>query len=428
MSQDDPFDDRTLIQRPSPGGRGRAAPAAGLGAAPPAAAAGSLNLESLPGANPLVAAALPLLSLASRLRGSAQHADVAGLQQKLAGEIKGFEDKALALGLGSEPARMATYALCSLLDESVLNTPWGYQSFWSQRSLLILFHKEAWGGEKFFQIVDYLARQPAQNLHLLELCYLCLSLGFEGRYRIMQNGASELARYRDELYQLIQRVRGDFERSLSPRWQGLQDVRNPLLRLIPWWVVAAAAAAVLFLAYLGFLFAINDLSAQTRARLYALGQEPVKTAAPLPPPVPKPAVPGRVERFTQLLREEIGQNWVEVIDDRTLRIRNSFPAGSDQVKPAFVDMLKKIAGELGSGQDRVLVTGHTDDIPIHNARFPSNWDLSDARARHVADILLASGALAGRVEARGRADREPLAPNDSPENRAVNRRVDILVQ
>ena len=444
MSQDDPFspfgdDDKTMIRRPTPGGRGRPNPVAEAPSpspypsSPPPLPAQPLNLPAdLRPAftdNPVNAAALSLLSLASRLRNTASHRDIAGLQQQLAGEMRGFENRILQQGVTQEHARMASYALCSLLDETILNTPWGAQSIWGQHNLLILFHKEAWGGEKFFQIADHLARQPAQNLNLIELCYVCLSLGFQGKYRITQNGLNELEKYRLELYQLIQRVRGDFERALSPRWQGLKDVRNALMKFVPLWVVGAVAAAVLVLAYLAFLFAISRASDESLSHLAALGKEKIKIAQVLPAPVPKPAVPGRQQRFTVLLKDEIDKNMVEVIDDSTLRVRNSFPAGSDQVKPEFTPMLKRIAAELATGQDRVLVTGYTDDVPIRSVRFPSNYDLSIARAKNVAALLVGTGGLnPENVKSKGKADEDSLVPNDSPEHRALNRRVDISIQ
>lgn len=440
MSQDDPFspfgDDKTII-RPSPGGRGRAslseAPSQSPGplvSPPPGEAFTGLEASkhSAFADNPVTAAALALLSLVSRLHNSTTHRDIEGLHRQLVGEIRAFENKILQQGTPQDLTRMASYSVCSLLDETILGTPWGWQSEWGQKSLLSIIHKETLGGDKFFPIIEHLRQQPAQNLNLIELCYLCLSLGFQGKYRNMRNGLNELELYRADLYKLIQRQRGDYDRTLSPRWQGLKDVRNALMRFVPLWVVASVAAAVMFLAYLIFLFSINGISDQTRGQLAALGREKINTAAPLPPPVVKPPVPGRVERFTRLLADEIGKNMVEVIDDRTLRIRNSFPSGSDQIKPEFVDMLRKIAAEFGTGRDSVLVTGHTDNTPIRTARFPSNWDLSNARAKNVADFLTASGALDGRVRSKGSADGEPLAPNDTPEHRALNRRVDIMIQ
>lgn len=440
MNSDDPFapfddEDKTVI-RPTPGGRRRATPAAAAPPPePPPIRVPDVQLDArrqaVYGENPVVTAALSLLSLISRLRSTAVHQAVAELQQQLVSELRGFENRVLRQGVTQEHARIASYALCTLLDETVLNTPWGAQSNWGHQSLLVIFHKEAWGGEKFFQFLEHLARQPAQNLNLIELFWLCLNLGLEGKYRIVQNGASQLERVRSELYQLIQRLRGDFERDLSIRWQGLKDVRNPIVRYVPIWVIAAGAAALLVLVYLGFAFAVNSASDPVARDLFALAKDEVnlpvqKVATPAPVPAPKPV--SKTERFKPILAWEISRNMVEVVDDRILRIRNSFDSASDRVKPEFVPMLAKIAKELESGGDGALVTGHTDNKPIFSARFPSNFELSTSRAKHVAELLETSAALQGRIRFEGRADYEPLVPNDSAEHRAINRRVDILIQ
>jgi len=442
VNSDDPFapfddEDKTVI-RPTPGGRRRAPPApVAIAPEPPPFRVPDVQLDArrqaVYGENPLVTAALSLLSLVSRLRNTAVHQAVAELQQQLVNELRGFENRVLQQGVSQEHARIASYALCTLLDETVLNTPWGAQSHWGHQSLLVIFHKEAWGGEKFFLFLEHLARQPAQNLDLIELFWLCLSLGLEGKYRIVQNGANQLERVRAETYQLIQRLRGDFERDLSVRWQGLKDVRNPIIRYVPIWVIAAGAAALLVLVYLGFAFAVNSASDPVARDLFALSKDEVKATVqaaapvlPTPAPVPKPVA--KTERFKPILAWEISRNMVEVVDDRILRIRNSFDSASDRVKAEFVPMFAKIAKELEASGDGALVTGHTDNKPIFSARFPSNFELSAARAKHVADLLESSAALQGRIRFEGRADYEPLVPNDSAEHRAINRRVDILIQ
>jgi type VI secretion system protein ImpK len=119
---------------------------------------------------------------------------------------------------------------------------------------------------------------------------------------------------------------------------------------------------------------------------------------------------------------------VEVPEPNLLRISDAFASGSDRIKKDFIPMLVKIARELQSDTSRILVVGHTDSKPIFSARFPSNWHLSQARAKNVADILTSSAFLQDRVRFEGRADTEPIAPNDTPENRARNRRIDIRVR
>lgn len=428
MNGGDPFSQGW--ERPSPGGRGWGdAP----DAAPPSISIGAEfrvpDLERDSGTlfkdNPVVAAALPLLSLVSELRNSPSHPDIPGLQQRLVGEINALRNTLLRHGVGQGHTDMASYALCALLDETIQHTPWGARSFWGRQSLLSLFYAQTLGGEQFFPMVDGLVQQESQNIYLIELCHLCLSLGFQGQYRLMANCLGELDRYRNRLYDAIQKVRSHYERDLSPRWQGLRENRGALMRTLPPWVAAAVAGAVLVLAYVAFLIALAAASNPPYAALAALSGDPIKMAAPLPQAVPKP--PGRAERFTALLRDEIRKGMVEVVDDQLLRVRNSFPSGSDQIKQDFVPMLKKVAGELNA-KDTVLVSGHTDDRPIHNARFPSNWDLSIARARHVADILMAAGVDIGKVASRGSAEGDPLVANDSDEHRAYNRRVDISIR
>ena len=433
MSQDDPFsvfgdDDRTIV-RPTPGGRRGPAKESIPSISTPTKMPkfeDDLPGPFLYGENLIVANALPLLSLVSRLSAAVSHPAIQDLQQQLVNKLREFEGHCLRQGVRQEQVKIASYALCTLLDETILNTPWGAQSFWGHQSLLVLFHKEAWGGDRFFQILTQLVQQPSQNLFLIELFYLCISLGFQGKYRIDQSGPNALEQLRSELYSHIQQGRGDFERELSPRWQGLRDLRNALIRYVPLWVIAAAAGVLLLMVYLGFAFAINGASDPLSKQLFALAQEDIKLDFPAVSAVKTPT--GRAERFKKLLAQEIGRNMVEVIDDRTLRIYNSFQSGSDRIKPEFAPMLDKIARELETGQDQVLVTGHTDDRPIFSAKFPSNWHLSAARAKNVAGILLALPGLAGKIRSEGRADNEALFPNDSTEHRALNRRVDLLIK
>ena len=75
----------------------------------------------------------------------------------------------------------------------------------------------------------------------------------------------------------------------------------------------------------------------------------------------------------------------------------------------------------------MVVTGHTDNTPMRSMRFPSNWHLSEERARTVQGLIVAAGVPADRVRAEGRADGEPLVPNDSAANRALNRRVEVML-
>ncbi len=105
-----------------------------------------------------------------------------------------------------------------------------------------------------------------------------------------------------------------------------------------------------------------------------------------------------------------------------------FDSGSDQIKPAGLALLDTIATGLTSVANHIRIEGHTDNVPIRNSRFPSNWELSTARATViVAHLLDKFGLPPERVSAAGYAEYRPVASNDTEEGRARNRRVDIIV-
>jgi chemotaxis protein MotB len=106
-----------------------------------------------------------------------------------------------------------------------------------------------------------------------------------------------------------------------------------------------------------------------------------------------------------------------------------FDTGSSKLKPEIKKALDKITGILSNyPENRIYVEGNTDNIPIHNASFRNNWQLSTERALSVLEYLLGNAKLnPERVSATGNGEFNPLLSNDTPENRALNRRVDIIV-
>ena len=105
-----------------------------------------------------------------------------------------------------------------------------------------------------------------------------------------------------------------------------------------------------------------------------------------------------------------------------------FPSGTDAVDPASMHTLEKVAEALKAVQNPVRIEGHTDSIPIHNPRFRSNWDLSAGRAISIMEVLSKRFEISPqRMSIAGYADTVPVADNDTPEGRARNRRVDLVI-
>lgn len=222
--------------------------------------AGDAYFRTQSGLNPVVSAAAALIAVFVKIGQSLSHSDIDGLHHQLLGEIRKFEHELKQFHIPPEIIVSARYIVCTALDEAVLNTPWGSESAWPQKSLLSIFHNETFGGEKFFLILDRMLEQPAKNITILELMYIFTSLGFEGKYRVINHGKESLEQLRENLFITISRQRGDYERSLSPSWKGLANARKSLRSYIPMWVAASILGAVLLVGYSGIRIWLFDSS------------------------------------------------------------------------------------------------------------------------------------------------------------------------
>lgn len=438
MSGEGPFipqdeGDKTVI-RPNPGGRLSGARPADSRAeslvAPDPASAVAVGET---GINPIAAAASPLLTLCVRLRGTTSQPDIEGLWRRVSQALQEFERRALAEGATPEQERAARYALCAMVDDVVLNTPWGANSIWAARSMVSTFYGEVSGGERFYAILQHLETNPGTNLNVLELFYLCLSLGFEGKFRVEARGANRHVQVREDVFRTVRNQRGEFERELSPHWQGTGVAYSPFASALPVWVAGMAAAVLLVAVYAALAILLNRTSDRVFAAMNDLPPKGiVRLARAAPPPPPAPAAPEQMQRIRGFLEPEIKQGLVSVFEDQqsvTVRLRGTgmFNSGKAELRANFQPVLERVAAALNEEAGRVLVTGHTDNVPIRSLRFPSNWHLSLARAEAVRDFLKARLKDPDRVSAEGRADAEPIAPNETPQGREQNRRIEVVL-
>ena len=427
---------------PRPGGR-RAAPAS-LGATTPVpaetnfAALRPAPSESaldarlpLVGINPLLAQASPLLNAVATIRRTLSHRDPSGLREDLLRAIGEFERGARQANCNPEQIQIARYCLCTMLDEAVSLMPWGESSGWSQRSLLVSLHGETFGGEKFFKYLDDAMASPRRNLDLLELMYASLALGFEGRYHVVENGRAQVDALRDQVNATVRRERGEAERDLSGKWRGVERAPQPLVRRVPAWLILAAAGLLLFVVFVVFTMLLAGRSDPVFAALAAIRADPGKyepvAVANAPPPVaPAP-------RLKPLLAPEIQAGQLEVTEDAlvshvVIRGDSFFAPGKADIKADLMPVINRIAEAMDKLPGSIVVTGHTDDKAIRSLRFPSNFELSLERARGVAALIDSKLKDRNRIRTEGAAEARPLAPNDTPEGRAKNRRVEITLR
>jgi type VI secretion system protein ImpK len=196
--------------------------------------------------------------------------------------------------------------------------------------------------------------------------------------------------------------------------------------MVPVWIMAAGAAVILILLQLFLGHRLGNASDPVFANLLSLKTAPPPVAVAAPP---APTVP----RLAGFLAPEIAQGLVTVVDsaDRsvvTLRGDGVFASGSGDVSGAYLGLLGRIGDALKTVPGKVIVVGHTDNTkPGLSAHFPSNYELSKARATAVRDLLAERAGPEARYSVEGRGDSEPLASNDTPAGRSRNRRVEIVL-
>ncbi|MEE9686092.1 type IVB secretion system protein IcmH/DotU [Lelliottia amnigena] len=344
------------------------------------------------------------------LRSLEQAPDLNELRTRLMTQIRTFHRESVEGGIPLVMVERAQYAICTLLDETISGLDWG-RGGWSRHSLLMIFHGETSGGEVFFSYLDAAEIKPQENLPLLELMYLCLALGLEGRYRIQSEGRAALALRRNQLFEIISQWRGYLPKVGLDGY--LLSKRNDYFRRNRYvWL----SCGVLVIALTIQAYNLESRSYQTLVRLQTLEQAPLISLN---------------QRLAEQLSADLRSGRLNLLEDgQGVRIiinaPGLFTTGGSEVAEIYQPVLQRIAAVLHQWPGQIKVIGHSDDTPVAK-RLVSNQALSLARAETVLRWLVGAQADPKRFTAEGRGDLEPLFANDSPDNRARNRRVEIFV-
>ncbi|MCR5856359.1 type VI secretion system protein TssL, long form [Mesorhizobium sp. J428] len=370
------------------------------------------------------------------------------LAAHLATMMQDFDRRIAHAGVGEADGRIALYALCETVDDIVQNLPGFGRSEWIPQGMLSrFFHADA-AGVGFFDALNRILADPEDQLDLLEFMHACLSLGFEGQYRHAPDGAAGLDRVRRDVFETLRYFRPPPGDDISPQWQGVPiGLAKPRAR-VPLWAAAAAACALVAGGFFemrnlvtdageAMAAAILDLDPPRPVTIQHVSQMPAFEVEPAPVAVPAAAaLPRRdeqLERVRAALSAEIAAGKLTV-DARgqfiVVKINNLqlFPPGRATLKPDFDALAGPIAAALSAEPGSIRIVGHTDsEKPGRGSAFKSNFDLSVARARAVEKLLSPRIADAGRIEVEGKGEDEPIADNATPDGRARNRRVDLMI-
>ena len=374
-------------------------------------------------ANALVVAAHTLLATLAQMRVDAA-IQPERLREYLVDEIRQFQTRAQQAAISVETIVGARYCLCCALDEAAALTPWGGGGVWSAHSLLVAFHNETWGGEKFFQLLARLSSSPHEHRNIIELQYFCLALGFQGRYRVIQNGAAQLATLMRRLHKLLHETGGGYAHPLSPSWRAADRKASVTLRRgLPAWAWLCLAGLLGGLSFAVYLWSSNRDGDRTTAAIDAIRLPAISAARPTAfSSGIAPLLDAELTSGAITVRDEADRSVVEIRGD------GLFDSGSATTKAAYLPVLMRIAEVLNRLEGDIVITGHTDNQPIRDKRFASNLELSRARAEAVRQLLLSAGLDRTRpIVAVGRGDTQPVDTNTTVEGRSHNRRVDIAL-
>lgn len=374
--------------------------------------------------NPLIEAAKPVFILVNAMQQTTSQLSTDSLINKFSILINNFEENAEKNGARYDAIQAAKYCLCTFVDELAVRAGWADET-WSKNSLLVSFYDETWGGERFFEIIQNLKQDPDKNIDLLEFMYLCLQFGYKGKYQVLNSGELEIDKIKRDLLALIHSKRPDQTAELFKHNPIITNTTQRKQRLsIPLWVVGVLGAVVLGVGYFAMQWSLGDDFDVASTKVNNLK---------LPSVTAKQQETQSTVRLRPLLENEIARKLVSVEDfqDRstvTILGDGLFESGSAQIQDQYYPVLARVSQALDSVEGQIVVTGYTDNQPIQSLNFPSNWHLSQARADAVKEILLNYIKNGGaRIRSEGRGSTDPVAPNDTLENRAKNRRVEITL-
>lgn len=210
--------------------------------------------------NKMIDAATPLLGLSLRIRSLAKCDNVEAIYKQVQEEIKAIEMELIQADVEHASVMAYRYVLCAVLDEAVMSTDWGAESSWAEHSLLTRFHNETWGGEKVFVILNRLLADPPRYRMLLEFIYLCLMLGFEGKYKVVEGGKEERERVALKLYETLNSFDDKEPESLTCATEHVVATKYRLSNQMPVWMIFAGFAGLWGVTFIVYRYLLSAKS------------------------------------------------------------------------------------------------------------------------------------------------------------------------
>ncbi len=207
----------------------------------------------------------PCFTLILQLRATEEFGDAEVLRRRIKDLLDDAEREALRTGVSPDNIQMAKFALVAFIDETILSSDWSQKDEWVSTPLQLELYDQYDAGEVFFDRLKQLRQNPKANAEALEVYYLCMTLGFKGKYQL-----HEQERYREIIettYEELSRLPGMGTKDLAPHGQPRGQVAQEVKSKLPTWVIAAAAVLIGLLVYTGMYVYITDTAGDTAAAI-----------------------------------------------------------------------------------------------------------------------------------------------------------------
>lgn len=224
------------------------------------------------GLNPLADAASTLFTAIGKLKQTKAGCQWTLLQKELIQTVITFQETITKLGYQPEYVIVCRYIMCATIDDIINNTSWGKEGLWEPYALIPALNQDAAREDKFFSILERAIEEPAHYIDLMELMYLCLSLGYKGQYRSTDQNQYELEQITHALYKHIRAYRGGFSKQLSP--VPLKTAHNPNSpradTSLPTWMILLISACFVMVLFIALGYLMETLSNEAFKNIAAL--------------------------------------------------------------------------------------------------------------------------------------------------------------